>query len=401
MLSSIGLARTSRRVTRRRVTRRAVVAAGNVAALVALAACSSSGSGGAAPGATGSSVSSSIGSTNAAASCLGAANDFLKPYDTLPTSLPAALTPLAQTPMKGGSIVDVVGPVPSEQTIADAEKEAAGKLGWTAQSVHDDGSVEDVNAKLEQAIAMHPTIITVSGYPVAALTEPLEAAKKAGIVVVMGAQTDTPTGYPGFAAATGGKSAYETMGRIDAFEFMRASNCTGSVDIMSLGNYPVVAAGDSSFKATVSQYCPACEITSTSIQAKDIGTAAATGAVVSSLQANPGVSYIRVDIGSMATGLSAAMAQVGRKVTIFGDVPDAAAIAALRNKTNAWWVNFGSGLFAYALFDAGLRATESKGPVTDNGSFPLAVLSPGNVPAGTLPTVPSNYPDLFAKLWGV
>jgi ABC-type sugar transport system substrate-binding protein len=299
-------------------------------------------------------------------------------------------------------IVDVIGPVPSEQTIADAEKDAANRLGWTARSVHDDGSVEDVNAKVEQAIAMHPTIITVSGYPVAALTKPLADAKAAGVVVVMGAQTDTPTGYPGFAATTGGKSAYEMMGRIDAFEFMRTSKCAGAVEVLSLANYPVVASGDSAFKSSVGQYCPQCKITSTSIQAKDIGTAAATGAVVSSLQARPDVDYLRVDIGSMATGLSVALNQAGRNnVTIFGDVPDPAAISALRAHTNAWWVNFGSGLFAYALFDAGLRALGTKQPVVDNGSFPLAVLTAQNVPSEALPIVPANYPDLFAKLWGV
>jgi hypothetical protein len=35
------------------------------------------------------------------------------------------LIPLATRPKPGGSVIDVVGPVPSEQQIADAEQDAA------------------------------------------------------------------------------------------------------------------------------------------------------------------------------------------------------------------------------------------------------------------------------------
>jgi hypothetical protein len=59
------------------------------------------------------------------ASCMAAADAFLKPYDTLAVGLPAGFIPLASPPKPDGSVIDVVGPVPSEQQIADAEQDAA------------------------------------------------------------------------------------------------------------------------------------------------------------------------------------------------------------------------------------------------------------------------------------
>ena len=344
--------------------------------------------------------SAAASSPTSTSSCMAAADAFLQPYDTLAVGLPTSLIPLAAPPKPGGSVIDVVGPVPSEQQIADAEQDAAKAIGWTASSVHDDGTVENVNAMLEQAIAEHPTMITLSGYPAATLSHSLADAKKAGVVVVLGAQTEQPTGYPGFAAAVGGQPTYELMGRIDAYEFMRASRCSGAVDVVTLAGYPVLQAGDATFAATVAKYCPACKVSTTTLQAADIGTAAGTSAITSQLQSDPSIGYVRIDIGSVASGLSAALNQAGlHSVKIFGDVPDNAAIASLRGDSASWWVNYSSPLFGYALIDAGLRAIQSRAAVPDTGAFPLALLTPGNVPSGSLPVVPADYQQLFRQLW--
>jgi ABC-type sugar transport system substrate-binding protein len=365
------------------------------ATVLCAASCSSS------PATSSAATSSAATSAPASsASCTAAADAFLKPYDTLAAGLPTSLIPLATRPKPGGSVIDVVGPVPSEAQIADAELDAAKAIGWTAGSVHDDGAVENVNAMLEQAIAEHPTMITLSGYPAAALSHSLADAKKAGVVVVLGAQTEQPTDYPGFAAAVGGQPTYELMGRIDAYEFMRASRCSGAVDVVTLAGYPVLQAGDAAFTATVSKYCPACKVSVTPLQAADIGTAAGTNAIVSQLQSDPSIGYVRIDIGSVASGLSAALNQTGLQgIKIFGDVPDEAAIASLRGNSSAWWVNYSSTLFGYALIDAGLRAMQSRAAVPDTGAFPLALLTPSNVPSGPLPVIPADYQQLFKQLW--
>jgi hypothetical protein len=50
--------------------------------------------------------------------------------------------------------------------------------------------------------------------------------------------------------------------------------------------------------------------------------------------------------------------------------------------------------------DGLLRAIEAKQPVSDTGGYPLAVLTPQNVPGGTgIPVLPADYQNEFKKLW--
>jgi hypothetical protein len=81
-------------------------------------------------------------------------------------------------------------------------------------------------------------------------------------------------------------------------------------------------------------------------------------------------------------------------------VPDDNAIKALRNGTNAWWVNQSSLMNGWTELDAALRAIDGGKTVTDSGDYPLALLTPKTVPAGTdLPVLPTDYQDEFKKLW--
>jgi hypothetical protein len=81
-------------------------------------------------------------------------------------------------------------------------------------------------------------------------------------------------------------------------------------------------------------------------------------------------------------------------------VPDSTSIAALRNNTNAWWIDQNSLIDGWTEMDGLLRAIEAKKTVSDTGGYPLAILTPQNVPSGTgIPVEPANYQDAFKKLW--
>ena len=101
------------RCSRRRQRRSLAATAGVAALAVALAACSSGSS----------SSSSSSGAANASrdrpppttSSCMAAANAFLKPWDSLPTRLSSAYTPLTSKPAPGGTVIQLVnGTIPSD-----------------------------------------------------------------------------------------------------------------------------------------------------------------------------------------------------------------------------------------------------------------------------------------------
>jgi ABC-type sugar transport system substrate-binding protein len=330
-----------------------------------------------------------------------AAGNFLKPWDSLPTDLPGGYTPLTAKPAPGGTVIKLVnGAIPSDNESYKQQAIAAKAIGWTAKEIVDNGTVEDVNAKFEQAIAAKPTAITEAGWPVAALQKPLADARAAGVVVSISSVPDPATSYPGYAANTNGAATAREIGQLNAYLFMRDSGCKGSAAIFSLP-FPILKVGTDSFQATVKAHCPDCTVSYNELQSSDIGTPALASAVVSKLQSSPGTKYVYAIIGNVADGLAQAFTQAGiTGVKIFGQVPDDASIAALRNGTNAWWVDQSSLINGWTELDGALRAMQARHPISDTGGYPLAVLTPKNVPAGTgVPVLPADYQSEFEKLW--
>jgi ABC-type sugar transport system substrate-binding protein len=381
-------------------------------AAAGLAACSSGASSSSAPGTAGSQGSASSassgsgagGTSSATTACMAAAAAYLKPFDTLPTKLPASYTPLPSAPPRGKKIIQLVSPIPSDQQSFQLLKVAATAIGWTASSINFDGTVADLNQKFEQAISDKPDVILSSGFATAALQRPLADAKAAGIIVSLDSEPDNPTSYPGFADASDGPAAVKSISDLQAYLFMRDSNCAGSVDVLSLSGYQIITDGVNQFIATVKAHCPACKVNVTGVPASAIGTPAATSAVVSSIQASPATKYVFAVIANLAVGLPAALAQGNiTGVKIFGQTPDATAVAALRNGTNAWWVEESPLMQPWTALDATLRAMETHKPVLDNPNYPLAVLTPANISqsSASVPTYPLDYESEFKALWHV
>jgi ABC-type sugar transport system substrate-binding protein len=370
-----------------------------------VAACSSSsksnagGGGATSPAAGGSSAGATT--SGGASACMTAAAAFLKPWDTLATTLSPVYTPLSKKPTPGKTIIQPVnGTIPSDNDSFKQLQQAATSIGWTAKSIVFNGTVEDLNAKLMQAISEKPTAIDLSGWPVAAIQAPLAAAKAAGVTVGLNSISDAPTSYPGYASLTNGGPTAKQIGELNAYEFMRSSNCKGSTAIFSLP-FPILKVATDSFTATVKANCPDCSVSYNEIQSADIGTPAATNAIVSKLQSSPSTKYVYTIIGNVADGLDTALSQANiTGVKIFGQVPDPNSIAALRNGTNAWWINQSSLMNAWTALDGILRVLDTGKVQTDTGGYPLALLTPQNVPGGTAnPVVPADYQSEFKKLW--
>ncbi len=386
----------------RRPRRRSLAATAGVAAVaVTLVACSSGTSSGTSGGAASTAAAAAATSAAGTSSCVTAANDYLKPWDSLPTSLSSAYKPLSTKPAPGGTVIKLVnGAIPADNESYQQQAVAAQAIGWTAKKIVFNGTVEDLNAKFEQAISAKPTAITVSGWPVAALQRPLADAKAAGIVVSLSSVPEAAISYPGYASNTNGAVTAKQIGELNAYMFMRDSGCKGSVAIFSLP-FPILKIATDAFQAAVKSHCPDCTVSYDEVQSSTIGTPALPSAVVSKLQSSPSTKYVYAIIGNVADGLAPAFTQAGISgVKIFGQVPDATSIAALRNGTNAWWIDQNSLINGWTEMDGILRAVEAKHTVSDTGGYPLAILTPKNVPGGTgIPVLPADYQNEFKKLW--
>jgi ABC-type sugar transport system substrate-binding protein len=381
--------------------RRCAGTAAAMIGMIAAAACSSSsGSPSSGNTATAAGEASNAGnaSTAAASTCMSKATSFLQPYDSLPTTLASQYTPLKSKPAPG-TIIRLVGPIPTDNDSARAQQVAAKAVGWTAKSISYNGSIEDLNAKFEQAISEKPTVITVSGQPASGILQSINDAKAAGIIVSLDNILDQPTGYPGFAAVSSSTPTAQTIGKLNAYMFMRDSNCAGDVAVFDLP-FPILQTEVKTFADTVKADCPRCKVSLNDLQVSQIATPAGTSAIVSKVQSSPSTKYVYAVISDVATGLPSALAAAGVSgVKIFGSVPDANALLALRNKQVLWWVDQSAIINGWTELDAALRAIETKGLVQDPGGYPLAVLTPRNVGSSDDPTYPSDYQAEFTKLW--
>jgi ABC-type sugar transport system substrate-binding protein len=374
-----------------------------MAAIIAFAstACSS------ARGSANSSGSTTTAGPGSAAetACLTATNNFLKPYDSLPTALPTELTPLPAKPKPGGLIVRIVnGQIAGDVTGGQAVVQAARAVGWTGKAIVYDGSVQDLNAKFEEAISMKPTAIVTAGLPASSIAQPLADAKKAGIITNLFGVTDAPNATAGPTSVTSGAAAFKLAGEINAYLALRDAGCKSADMLVANLPYPSLVAEQNGFQQVIAAHCLSCKVTIKPLQSADVSSAAATGAIVSSIQANPKIKYLYAVVGNLADGMPAALSTDGISgVKIFGAVPDNQSVQGLQNNTMAWWITQDATMGAWLQVDTVLRVLASGGkPVTENGE-PYGVLTPQNIvkDAKMPPTYPTNYQSLFKHLWRV
>jgi ABC-type sugar transport system substrate-binding protein len=334
--------------------------------------------------------------------CAKSAAANLKPFERIPTQLPADFTPLAAAPETGKKIIYLSSSIPYEQTLARSLAEAADAVGWSAEALNFEPTVEDLNAKFAQAISENPDVIAVNGWPIAAIQQSVDAAKRAGIVVAIAAVTDVPKDATGFAATSNGTSSFKQTGDIQANWVAKDSDCTAHVAQFSLP-YDVFQAQNTQFEKTLETVCPDCQTSYTELQNTDVGTPAATNAIVSAIQADPSIKYVGVPVGALAAGLQPAFAQAGiTDVKIIGSAPATADYEALKEGEGAMWVASSAPMNAWVILDAVLRVFDTGQPFPGFVQ-PNVMLTPDNIPADATENsaFPTDYQEQFKTIWKV
>jgi ribose transport system substrate-binding protein len=338
--------------------------------------------------------------------CVDGANAFLKDWQSFPTALPASpparYAKLAQRPPTGKRVVYIRQNFPAGTTTSAGAKDAAAALGWTFEPVIFDNTVPDFAAKMESVIATKPDFVLANGLPAPSFQKQIDAAKAAGITVILSSTSDAPVSVPGLGGVGNGTETAKVIARIHANMALSTSGCTASTAIFSM-DYPILKVSSDEYTAVIRNGCPTCRVDVINIQPKDIGSPAATAQMVSKLQADPSTKYAYTMIGDIGTGLAQALRPAGiDDVKIFGQVPNDSSIADLRAGTNAWWVNQSSRINGMDMIDMAARISVTGQPQSDPGGYPLALLTKENVPAGTgAPVVPSDVLELYKQAWGV
>jgi ABC-type sugar transport system substrate-binding protein len=330
----------------------------------------------------------------------------VRPYESLPTSLPASYKPLAHRPAPGGTIIELVnGESIGDLTTGNAMKAAAAAIGWTGKTIVYDGTVQDLNLKYAQAIEEKPTAIIEGGIPSADFRDQEAAAQRAGIITVVNTTADTPNLQTGPDVVNTGPQTFAQAGVINANLMLADAGCKPASALTVTLAFPILDYTVSSFASTVARACPGCKVKTVTLQVADTDTPAATTAIVSALQADPSIKYVFAPTAVAVDGLSAALAAAGISgVKIFGAVPAQQALHGLQAGTNSWWVTLDPTLEGWIETYSVLQFIDNgrKSPVTLN-DYPFGVALPSNVSksASTFPVHPTNYQQLFEQLWKV
>jgi ABC-type sugar transport system substrate-binding protein len=336
----------------------------------------------------------------AAQECMDNANEYFDDRGQLPDSLPAELTPLSKSPAKGLTITRLFpGSVPTSAALSQKIVDIAPEIGWTGKALSYDGSVEDVNRKALAAIE-DSDIVIVDGLPTAALQGPIKAAKEKGVLLMLGSITEAPQSIPGFGATPLGGDLYVKMGELAAYAFMQATNCQGKTAAFGLPVEAMQTLADS-MGDVLQQECEDCAYSYSDIPFSDIGSPAATNAVVSKLQSDPSINFAFFTIGDLAVGIEPALKQAGIDAKIGGAIPVPSNLAALKKGENSFWLGVPQGMTAWINFDTALRAMDSGQP-TVGDHYPVPVFTPDNIEStDPIPVYPKDYEEQFKALWKI
>ena len=335
----------------------------------------------------------------------------MQPFLKIPTTL-AAATPLPAAPKTGQTLVDLTCDNPSCASTAAGEAAAAAALGWTFKSVP--FKLADTStfiSAMDSALAFKPAFVTFASLPQAVWAGEIPKYKAAGVGIVPDVagtfKTDsTILGY------SGDKSYAALAAQMLGDWFIQDSGGKGHLMLQNFPDVGVSVALTASMKKFVGANCKQCTVDTIDVPIAKLTTGQAPAVTVSAVQANPSVNYVFAADGSAALGLRSALNVIGRSDAkiggLNGSYTDYTNVAA---GTESAWINRTSGAGGYVDVDAGLHGMAGKKYQYKTDSYaPIMLVTKDNLPSLGGPeaskatgnfVAPSNYVDLYAKLWKV
>jgi ABC-type sugar transport system substrate-binding protein len=332
--------------------------------------------------------------------CVDSASTYLDERGLLPETLPEELAPLGAPPTPGLRFTKLMqGAIPTDVESSELMVDIANEIGWEGRTVAYDGSVEDVNRKLMDAIATSD-VVSVAGPAAAAVQGPIQAAKDAGVLLLLNAPEPTES-VPGYGGNPfGSADLWGDLGTPGGYQILAATNCQANVAAFGLPA-PTLQAAAEGMHQVLEEECEDCEYSYTDINPSDIGSPAATNAVISRLQSDPSINFVFFTIGDLAAGIEPALRQAGLDVQVGGVLPSSPNLDALQRGADSFWVGVPQETSALLYLDTALRALESGEPYT-NQVYPAPIFTQDNTTqTDPVPAYPADIKDQFMELWQV
>ena len=289
------------------------------------------------------------------------------------------------------------------------KNENAGKLdvlGWRYQRILMGTDAEAAPKAMDQAIALQPDAIHISGTPLTMLTRQIESADAAGIPVIADSIAGPPV--PGvISTALDGDAQVVEWGKMVASQVIADSGGDANVAIFSITDYSILNVFTDAFTEQLKAQCPDCKAELVNQQVTDLGTKTPQS-VVSTLQRDPSINYALFSFGDLVLGVDAALrgASLQDQVTFAGQTPTPDNLQSLQDGDNSVWVGFPVQILGWRVID--MLAREFAGDdlaVADEALLPTQLLNQDNIDSAVLDEATGyylgveDYQDQFQALW--
>ncbi len=319
-----------------------------------------------------------------------------KIYQTIPLKTPAP---------KGKSVIFLNNGNASTVLIAAGVQEAAQALGWSYESIaYNSANPATLQQAMMNALQKNPAGVALAGEDPGKWGDAVTAAYAAAKVPIIAGST-CPVNQVGSIFAGGSTCANNgPIGKALADWFIADSGGKGSILLQNMPIYNVYIVWRDAFLAEVKAKCPGCTV---KVQETTLGQFAAgqiPSALVSTLRANPEITYLFFDNSAWSRGILPALDAAGllSKVKVGGQAIDDNTLANLKNKQNVVWSANSFKVYGYADMDSLLRVLTKSTGITKNSAIPFQLVTTVNAGSVELPYVaPETALAQYKKLWKV
>lgn len=245
-----------------------------------------------------------------------------------PTSI-GVDAPLAAAPAAGGLIVSLSDGTAWNALLNESMAEAAAAIGWEFREVAGAETAESVPVAFEEALALEPAGIRISGEHVEALATQLADAEAAGVPVICTGCSGEPTGAIKDTSIDGDAQNTE-WGKILA-EYVYTNQAAGEdagVEMFTLPA-PALTTFNFEFAGNLTTLCRECSTNENPLDTSDLSL---VPTFIGDTMSTSLGRWALLDTGAVAEGVSQALAEalVLEPVVLIGRGAAAADIAALQ-----------------------------------------------------------------------
>jgi ribose transport system substrate-binding protein len=326
-------------------------------------------------------------------------------YEAAPAGL-VLETPLSKAPVAGKYVISIETPQPISSAKNDAIQQAADLLGWRYQRITMGTDAEAAGKAIDQAIALKPDAIHMSGTPLSMVAKQIESAKAAGIPVIADSVSGEP--IPGvISTSLDGDGQVQEWGKMVASQVVAESEGKANVAIFTITDYPILNIFTDAFTAQMKAQCPDCKVELVNQQVADLGTKTPQS-VVSTLQRDPNINYAVFSFGDLVLGVDAALRGAGLQdqVTFAGQTPTPDNLKSLKDGDNSVWVGFPVQILGWRVIDMLARQFNGDDLAPADAAFlPTQLLNAENIDSAVIDADTgywvgvADYQDQFKALW--